>query len=91
MSYPFAQMPTVAEFIETMTGEPGVTLRTTDSTVVGPKGPVTFRYLERTGSEAKRSQPLPDDDTKRLTPEVIRAVCRQLDVPVEHFEGFELG
>lgn len=91
MAYPFAQMPTVAEFIDRVTTEHRATLRHTESLVVGPKGPVTFDYLEMDGPEPKRTQPLPSDHQQRVTPQLLRVLCLQLGIQVQEFEGFELG
>ncbi len=91
MAYPFAAMPSVQDFITSCTEKYGARLRETEGEVVGPKGPVKFRYLEReVAGQKKRSAPLPDDNAEMFTPPVLRSYCRQLGIPVEDF-GLVLG
>ena len=92
MAYPFAQCPTVKEFVAKV--KPfGAELKTLDAEMVGPRGPVTITYLERqTGDTVRQTEPLPEDLDERLFWDTIRRLCRQLDLdPKELDLGLDLG
>ena len=60
---------------------------------MGPRGPVTFRYLRRVahGKELS-SQPLAEQDDDQLGWDMLRRVCHQLDVdPRDLGIGLNLG
>lgn len=92
MAYPFAKAPTVGEFIAAVVANHSATLRRTSEEVVGPRGAVSFRYLEREDEEGGRpwrTVPLPEDDEAVLGPGPVRSYCAQLRISPKEF-GFIL-
>lgn len=93
-AYPFAQAPTAGQLIERFQ-KLGATLETTDSwTIVGPRGPVSIRYLRRGfGKTVLASEPLPVDDEERIGWDMLWRICRQLRVDVQDLgiPGLHLG
>ena len=93
MAYPFAQAPTVAELIERLTNNCQASLHTT-STITGPRGEITPRYLKRdAGGTLFVSEPLPDDDNALVGWDKLRRVCAQLRVDPKDLKipGLHLG
>ena len=91
MAYPFAQAPTLGELAAKL--KPfGVGLRTLDG-LHGPRGPVPIRYFERArNGHALRSEPLPEADDSRIGVDMLRRLCRQLQInPAELDLGLDLG
>jgi hypothetical protein len=86
-----AQAPRVSDFVRVATSKHGCRVETDDS-IFGPRGDVKFRYLVKDveGKSPLVTQPLPEDDDERLTPDVLRGLCRQVGIPVEEF-GLTLG
>ena len=91
MAYPFAQAPTLREFIGKLE-QFGVHVCSVDG-LSGPRGAVTIRFLERgRNGNALRSEPLPESDDMRVGVDLARRLCRQLKLdPRELDIGFDLG
>lgn len=87
MAYPLAPMPTMGEFIQRATAAYGAAIRTTEEQTVGLRGPTTFRYLMRDQCFAVL-QAIPDEQV--LTPDVLRSLCVQLNIPTQDF-GLSIG
>ena len=69
MAHPFAQLPTLREFIE----EIPISFQ-----LVGPKGKVDIRCLR---SPSGRTAVLPEiEEDDRLTPTVLASLCRRLKI-----------
>lgn len=83
MAYPFTAFPTLRTFIERALSQGCEEGLLTDC-LVGPRGPVTIRYLVAPGEDGAIAI-LPEmDDDERLTPTVISQLVRVLRV-----RGFE--
>lgn len=81
MAFPFAQAPTVAQFVE-FARKHGCELRELPQPAIGPRGPTTIQYLSRQDNGALRlSEPLPEDHADRLSPDTIRRLVGQLSIP----------
>lgn len=87
MAYPMAPMPTMGEFVHKATTGYGAAIRTTEEQTVGPRGSTTFRYLVRDRFFAVL-QEIPDE--RVLTPDVLRSLCVQLNIPPQDF-GLSIG
>jgi len=80
-------MPSLREFLQAAQGRYGAMVGATASPTIGPKGSVTFRYLRR----ETRLAILPDiSDDAVLTPDVLRSLCVQLNIPPQDF-GLSIG
>ena len=91
MSYPFAQLLTLADFAERLRVEFDCELKETEEPLVREGGrSIPIRYFERTTDEwtFQAVVDLNDDDMVQFT--VLRSLCAQLRIPVEAF-GLELG
>lgn len=87
MPYPFAEKPTLREFIERVR-KYGIEVETLPGKMVGPHGEEQPRYF-RKGKD--RVYPVPSiKDEECLTPFVLSSLCRQLDIPPDEF-GFTIG
>lgn len=88
MAYPFTKAPTVKEFITRAQTEFDCRCNHSRHNLVGPRGPVTVSYLFRAmpDGSTRRSQTLPSNPGERLGPEMLRLLCRQLEIPVEVFD-----
>lgn len=94
MAYPFAKAPTVAQAVAAFQALGATLHNLPDPELVGPRGPVVVRYLERgTGNGGiYRSEPLPETDDERVGWDMLRRWCRQLRVdPKELDLGLDLG
>lgn len=93
-AYPFAQAPRLGDLISRLDGRLGIKLRTIGP-VIGPRGEVTIRYFERDagGDVPLFSQPLPDDDDERIGWDLLRRICRALEISSDVLEipGLHLG
>jgi len=86
VAYPFTSFPTVKEFIDRVTRHYNGAVRTISTRVQGKKGTHTIRYLERSLPNGYKKAVLPDlKDSQRLSPKVLRSLCKRLDLPVDHF------
>ena len=78
--------PTLGAFIDKAVLNYGCELKETRLPVMGPKGPVTWKYLKR----GELVAPLPDiHDDEELTAANMRSLVAQLNLPALEF-GFEL-
>ncbi len=93
MTYPFAQAPTVRDFIKSAESKAEAVLVTVSDGVSGPRGPTVIRYLERGDNGAiKRSQSLPEKDDERIGWHLLRCLCSQLGIdPCDLDLGLDLG
>jgi hypothetical protein len=86
VAYPFAQMPTVDEFVQwaVESGAKVVSLEDMGGSMQGPRGKVAVRYLVQ-----GEGQPfvVPDPPGSRMTPTQVRIGCDRLGLPVAHW-GF---
>ena len=91
MAYPFAQAPTLKEFISKL--EPFGVHTCIVEGLSGPKGPVNLRFLERgRNGKALRSEPLPESDDMRIGVDLLRRLCRQMDIDPSTLDlGLDLG
>lgn len=93
MAYPFARAPSTAEFVTRLRSQ-GAELLTVPGEVIGPRGPVTIRYLKRiVDGEPLFSEPLADSDDEVVGWDKLRRVCRQLQVDPRDLRipGLHLG
>lgn len=89
MAYPFAQAPTVREFIDAAVHQHGCALEEMTG-IEGPSGPVSFRYLSRRyEGSLVISEPIPPNPEERLAPDTLRRLCAQLKLKTAHF-GYDL-
>ena len=92
MAYPFAQMPTLEEFICTACNIYGCVREVGKVKVVDPDGEESLVSALSRGENGERKTvvlPFRDDD-ERLTPHLLRNLCRRLDLPLADF-GLVLG
>ena len=76
MAHPMAPMPTLRQFVESAESK-GVKLKSSTTPTVGPKGPVTIRYLHR--EDTDNIAVLPDiPDGEVLVPSLVRSLSQQL-------------
>jgi hypothetical protein len=86
-----SRLPSLAEFIKRAQSEYGANLSDLEAPVVGPRGPVVFRYLEIPSDDVPLFAVLPDIPEKAtLSPDVLRSLCRQLGIPPKDFD-LDLG
>ena len=80
MAYPFAQMPTLREFVDQAKAA-GCEEVPIPGPIMGPKGPANIRCLQgHNGSIAV----LPDmDEDEHLTPTVVGNLCRRLKIEID--------
>jgi hypothetical protein len=89
VAYPFAQAPTVTEFVGAAVKRHGCTLEEIEH-MVGPDGPISFQYLTRVHEgHLVISEPLPADPEERLAPDTLRRLCAQLRLKTVQF-GYDL-
>ena len=96
MAFPFQQMPTLAEFVESATGSHGCQLHVPDFEIKGPDGSVKAHYLTREQDGETLHVVLPEiPDDERLTPVVLYSLCERLGISTGLFNirptdaGFE--
>ena len=78
MAHPFAQMPTLEEFVIWAKDQGCNELNVSHLKLVGPKGPAPIRVLQ---SPSDTIAVLPDIASMgRLTPTVMASLCRQLKI-----------
>ena len=83
--YPFAPMPTLAEFLSRAADEYGARRRI-DEGLNGPRGTGPLEYMERDLNGTTLSMVIPDyPNTERLDPDQVRLFCRRLGIPIEAF------
>ena len=81
MAYPFAQAPTVTEFVDRLRAH-GCEHRGLPPGIHGPHGPIEITYLLRkVGDKELLSEPLPTDHNERLSPDTVRRLLVQLELP----------
>ena len=94
MPYPFVRAPTAGALISRLETRFGIRVREVGP-VTGPRGEVSFRYLEREMSSGGRlhSEPLPDRDEERIGWDLLRRICNQLHITAEELDlkGLHLG
>jgi hypothetical protein len=90
MAYPFARMPTLTEFMESVTAEYGVTKQAW-RTISGPRGETGIEYLTRNVDGEALYIALQDfPDGEPLVPSQLRQLCNRLKIPPVDF-GFTLA
>ena len=82
MAYPFAQMPTLGEFVEYAVSQ-GCMMHEFPGRMIGPRGSVTPRCLRGLKNVISILPNIDDDD--RLTPLLLRNLCAQLGLDINHF------
>ena len=94
MPYPFARAPRTGEVISQLSTL-GAALCELPESVVGPRGAVKIRYMERILDDGSvvHSEPLAEDDTDPVGWDKLRRVCNQLQVDPRDLEipGLHLG
>lgn len=81
MPYPFAQMPTLRQFIDEAKKH-GCTEGYSKSELVGPRGSARVHYLIGPNGVV---YPLPDiKDDDRLTPTIMASIARALQISILH-------
>lgn len=85
MSYPLTPMPSFSEIRTRLENEFNCVFKTIDG------GPFPTRYFERIDGRKKLQCPVSfNDDNERLTPTVLRYICRRLKIDPKQF-GLYLG
>lgn len=77
MPFPFGQMPTVREFIDSAVSQ-NCHEGTCKAEIVGPRGPIQARYLRGRGEQKNVICILPTDENERLTPTQLASFVRRL-------------
>ena len=95
MAYPFAQLPTFAEFITRVTSsEFGCTFETIESPMIvdgDPNDRVSIHFLQRVWNGEKLNYAFYQDDfDARMEWTTVRSFCDRLEIPREAF-GLTLG
>ena len=89
MAYPFIPFPTVSEFVAVAKEKYGY--RVVKETVIFRGKPKTVFFLRK--AEVKYHVHLPpkysEEPDMRLTPRVIRSLCRRLKIPVKEWLPLE--
>jgi len=77
VAFPFAEMPTLGDFIEWAEMRYGIRRKDSPTLAEGPRGPVKWTYLQR--NEGDPFVVLPDmADQDRLSPNEVRSFCETL-------------
>lgn len=91
MSYPFAPMPSLGQFIQRAKSQFGAQLKRT-KVIMGPRGPMSGQYLERVVGDVRKRMVVPKhlkpDDI--LRPNLVRSFCKRLGIDPVNF-GFTLS
>lgn len=86
MAYPFAQMPTLGQFVRRACSDYGCTHEKGSVTLFGPDGESRVSALSREENGERKVVVLPFlDDGERLTPHLLRSLCRRLGLPLADF------
>ena len=86
MAYPFAQWPTLDEFINQVSARYGVQRDTGSLSIAGPLGSTQIDRLWRNiGGRIVEALLQNFPSQQRLTPSTLRALCNKLEIPLDDF------
>jgi hypothetical protein len=90
MAYPFPSM-SFSGFLEKAKNQFGVSERRSNTTIIGPRGPVPVVWLERQVGVQVWRVPKPDlADDQTVSPLMMDNLCRRLDLDKNDF-GYRLA